>query len=196
MGSTGYMISRDPEWNGSTKDFLDKQNTSLPTEQYPTSFKVLASATRYGVYYAAIERITKDGERVVLAAVQPYKFYGKGYERELVVKDQDETMGPFDVCCPKNILDLLTEPLNEYAAQWREKCRKNLGVKRPKVKAGDTLVFASPFTFGRYGQATRFLVTEWGKRKRFIAQGEIPFNCRLSRWALDCPFEVIAKGEN
>jgi hypothetical protein len=42
-------------------------------------------------------------------------------------KDMGEEMGPYESACPARILDKLTTPApNEYARQWRERCRANI----------------------------------------------------------------------
>jgi hypothetical protein len=194
VGSIGHYIGTDWTWHGNTKNYLDHQNNSKTGAVH---YRVLASATKDHVYYAALERVLLgSGQRDVFALVQPYRFRGKGYNRTLIVKDQDETMGPVDAECPAKILDLLTEPLSEYAAQWRAQCRENLRkiTERPQVKVGDTLLFEEPLSFynGRLGVDT-FLVASWGKSKRFWAQPEngFPFLCRLTRNVLKMPYVVV-----
>ncbi len=39
-------------------------------------------------------------------------------------KDVDETCGPYDVNCPISYVERATEPVNEYAKEWREKVRE------------------------------------------------------------------------
>ena len=180
MGSTGHFIGSDPFYKGSVRKYLDHNNTQL---HGAVTYRVLASATRGGVYYAALERTqVGSGQRDVFALVEPYKIYGKGWQRELVVKDQDETMGPVDTDCPDKILDLLTDPINDHAKQWRERCRAKIAKPTPKV--GDTILFARELNFGSYGKTDTFVVTSWGRKKRFIAQTEKPFGCRIDRWSL------------
>lgn len=45
-------------------------------------------------------------------------------------KDLDESMKPCECDCPVSILDLLTEPSNEWARQWREECRARAKAKK------------------------------------------------------------------
>ncbi|MBS1862264.1 MAG: hypothetical protein JSS68_11200 [Actinobacteria bacterium] len=42
--------------------------------------------------------------------------------KRLHVKRISEDMGPYDDRCPKRILDLLSEPSNEWARDWRRRC--------------------------------------------------------------------------
>lgn len=50
----------------------------------------------------------------------------------LYTKPISEDMGPAEDCCPERILDLLTEPSNEYAEDWRSRCRARIERGRPK----------------------------------------------------------------
>lgn len=43
--------------------------------------------------------------------------------KRLHVKRISEDMGPYDDRCPSRILDLLSEPSNEWARDWRARCR-------------------------------------------------------------------------
>lgn len=43
--------------------------------------------------------------------------------KRLHIKRISEDMGPYDIRCPSRILDLLSEPINELARDWRARCR-------------------------------------------------------------------------
>jgi hypothetical protein len=43
--------------------------------------------------------------------------------KRLHIKRISEDMGPYDDRCPLRILDLLSEPINERARDWRARCR-------------------------------------------------------------------------
>ena len=198
MGSTGHYIGTDWSWNGNTKEYIDKTINSVGVTH---TWRVLHSETKGSVYYAAVERTHHaTGDRIVFAVVQPYSFYGKGWNRELIVKDQDETSGPYDCQASAKLLNLLTPTDYEHANRWRADCRANLAKKKEKVniEVGDILVFEEPFTFSHWGTADTFRVTEWGKRKRFVAlddEGNRLFPCRLTRRAMQFPF-IVEKVDN
>jgi hypothetical protein len=188
MGSTGHYWGREFFYSKppTVKEYIDSQITS--TNEAGDSWRVLKSVTKAGVYYAAVEIVRHYQhvtQRIVLAVVQPYEFYGRGWERMLYVKDGDETMGMYHTDCPNSILDILTEPINDQARVWRAKCYELNNKINPckTVKVGDTLIFENPFDFGSYGKARKFLVTQWGRKKRFVAEREDGglFGCRLSR---------------
>jgi hypothetical protein len=86
--------------------------------------RVLATAVRGGVVYAAVRSV--DSSEVFGLVVLT--------EREsdvLYTKAVAEDMGPAEEGCPARILDLLTEPCNERAREWRRRCRVRLA--RPAV---------------------------------------------------------------
>jgi hypothetical protein len=75
-------------------------------------------------YYAAVEHVKPDGERIVWAAAFMLKFVPRAVDGYTFgYKDMDETMGPYLHRCPVRILDMLTATDNEYTNAWRERCR-------------------------------------------------------------------------
>jgi len=61
-------------------------------------------------------------------------------------KDMTEGMGPAESECPERILDAL-DPIDEgYAVEWRERCRRNIAVRR-SVKKGSVVRFVKPIEF-------------------------------------------------
>lgn len=81
----------------------------------------------------------------------------------------DDFMGPAEDDCPATILNLLTPTDNEYANDWRERCRKNIERKKaqPKVKEGDVIVFDEPIEFSNGMEVDR-LRYEGGYRFRAL----------------------------
>lgn len=80
------------------------------------------SVVKYRTAYLAC-RSTKTGEVFGLVCLLNYRrgdLYNFGY------KDMEESMLPFSFDCPKRILSLLTEPMNEEAKAWRAICKKEL----------------------------------------------------------------------
>jgi hypothetical protein len=93
---------------------------------------------RYGtVIYAAVRG--RDNEEEVWGLV----LLAERREGLLFTKPVSEDMGPFAYRCPARILDLLTEPSNDHARQWRERCREHLA--KPRPSKGQTVVFADEF---------------------------------------------------
>jgi hypothetical protein len=94
---------------------------------------------RYGtVIYAAVR--SRD-EREVFALV----LLAERRDGILYTKPISEDMGPAEDRCPARILDLLTEPSNDWARKWRERCRARLA--KPRPHKGQTVAFAKPLTF-------------------------------------------------
>lgn len=156
-----------------------------------------------------------EWNRVFYAAVQNYETaaYKPGRTWCLVVlmhntrnphawpnffyKEMSDESGPAEDTCPAKILDLLAPTDNEYAIEWRARCRKNLERRAAatKVKSGNIIEFAQPLSFTHgYGEVGRFRVIKCGRTTYFDALDEDNcrlFTCRITRWR-DRNFQVVA----
>ncbi len=61
-------------------------------------------------------------------------------------------MGPCECDCPEQILNLLTPTTQEYALQWRVRCRASAAARRalkakPMPRPGQIIVFDEPLAF-------------------------------------------------
>lgn len=81
--------------------------------------RVLATATRGSVVYAAVRSAGSDGAFGLVLLVQKRGDL-------LYTKSVSEDAGPAEDECPANILELLTAPPNERARNWRRRCRTRL----------------------------------------------------------------------
>lgn len=94
---------------------------------------------RYGtVIYAAVR--SADGKQVFGLVLLAERSGGILYTKPI-----SEDMGPAEDCCPERILDLLTEPGNEHAREWRSRCRAR--IERGRPTPGQTVAFAEPLKF-------------------------------------------------
>lgn len=118
---------------------------------------VLKSSMVGSTYYAAVHN-QRTGD--IWAAV----FLTKRDKGEFGYKDMDETCGPVEAKCPVGILDLLTPPANNYAAEWRHRCREYHA--RPKLKPGQIIEFEHPIVFTDGTTLSRFQVTTYQTRSR------------------------------
>lgn len=148
--------------------------------EYP-SMKVLATARKGGVIYAAFEK--EDG--TVFAFVSPFH----ATRGEFIYKEQSEEMGPCDAECPAKILALLTETDYEYANEWRERCRQNIAKaildkeRAAKVTAGTKIVTAEPVFYGKhYGYFSEFVYSGKGSGFTAYRNGEPFIRVSLSNW--------------
>jgi hypothetical protein len=124
---------------------------------------------RYGtVIYAAVRSCD---ERQVFALVLLAERRGG----VLYTKPISEDMGPAEDHCPARILDLLTEPSNDYARQWRERCRARLA--RPIPSKGQRVIFERELSFTN-GEVHAAFVYEGGSRFR-ATNGT---RCHISKW--------------
>ncbi len=88
--------------------------------------------TRFGqVIYAAVR--SSDGQEVFGLVLLAERRDGMLYTKPI-----SEDMGPAEDHCPARILDQLTEPTNQHAREWRERCRARLTKLCPsQVGSGD-----------------------------------------------------------
>jgi hypothetical protein len=81
--------------------------------------RVIATA-RYGtVIYAAVRAAGSD-------AVFGLVLLAERHRGALYTKAISEDMGPAEDGCPARILDLLSEPSNDHARDWRRRCRERV----------------------------------------------------------------------
>ncbi|HEY4894760.1 MAG TPA: hypothetical protein VII01_01605 [Solirubrobacteraceae bacterium] len=118
--------------------------------------------------YAAVR---SNDERQVFALVLLAERQGG----VLYTKPIGEDMGPAEDRCPARILDLLTEPSNDYARQWRARCRAQLA--KPMPAKGQRVLFANDLSFTN-GEMHASFVYEGGSRFR-AANGT---RCHISKW--------------
>lgn len=96
--------------------------------------KRVIDTARYGnVIYAAVR--SAEGEEVFGLVLLTERREGTLYTKAI-----GEDMGPAEDYCPARILDRLSEPSNEHAGEWRERCRSRLARGRPR--RNQTVVFA------------------------------------------------------
>ncbi len=150
------------------KAYLDNQCTYPPDpgKGRASGLRVLKSTVRSSAYYAACQSYDADGPPETFAIICLIRWNpGARSGEEFGYKDMTETMGPYKYDCPASILDLLGPPGNDYAAQWRGRCRQRHALtSRRKPRPGDTLVLPEPLTFSD-GKAERsFRVTQSGKK--------------------------------
>lgn len=162
MGSIGSVYPKGTTTKAIVENLLDQP--------------VLASAMKNGVFYGVIKSALNGKKTMFVSPITRVKaqggYYGGG--TETIVKLQDESMGPYDAQCPDRLLDMLDEPYNDYAAEWRQKCREyNQEVRdghtsAKGVKEGTRVEFAEPLFFGkRNGSFKRFRYS--GVRNIFLA---------------------------
>lgn len=160
-------------WTGGQ---LDRPFTSMSAIAFELgdefASRVIDTA-RYGtVIYAAVR--APGGDQVFGLVLLAERSGGILYTKSI---GEDE--GPSEDCCPERILDLLTEPSNEWAQDWRNRCRTRIDRGRPKP--GQSVVFAEPLKF-LDGTEHRTLIFVKGSRfkSRDGARYHVP-----SWWALD-----------
>lgn len=183
MGSTG--CHREPGM--SDRAFFE--------QEFPETLikygRVLDSATAGGAFYAVVangpEASSYPNETWMLVVkINRYR----GYEN-FVYKEMDESMGPYENDCPAKLLDLLEqrtpEPPNEYAAEWRKRCRKNANkaAKARKFATRGTVVyFPKPIEFSDGASFDRLVFQERSTFRAPDGYGRYRVtNWRKSEWS-------------
>lgn len=133
-------------------------------------YRVEKSAMVGSVYYAAVTSLKKyvgndqyedlpENEQftfavVFLTIVDMKDYYNFSY------KDMDESCGPFSYDCPESILKMLSPTDNEFALNWRKKCREHLQKRKTLKNApiGTTIefVFTGSGKFAFEGKTIQF----------------------------------------
>ncbi len=147
MGWTSYHAEFYKNGTVDRKKEIDELWTQAEGKKY-AELNVLKSRMVGSTYYGAIEvkekgNVIKVFAVVVLTSINMNDYFNFSF------KDMSETVGPYCCDCPKGILDLLTETDNEYAINWRNKCRETLQRKKDKTTKG-TLPVGSIIKFKKY----------------------------------------------
>jgi hypothetical protein len=99
----------------------------------------IVDTARYGtVIYAAVR--STDHRRVFGLVMLAERRGGVLYTMPI-----SEEMGPAEDSCPERILDQLTDPPNDRARDWRNRCRTRVGLSQPKL--GQVVLFREPIRF-------------------------------------------------
>ena len=145
MGWTSYHAENyNKRGDVDRKAECDKIWTQNESDEYP-ELKVLKSTVIGSVYYGAIAERRGGVTQKVFGVVTHTNVNSRDYYN-FCYKDMDETCGPYDIKCPTTILDLLTPTVNQWANEWRQKCRdyakqKSEGKTLDKLPVGTTIRF-------------------------------------------------------
>lgn len=100
------------------------------------NYKVVAHSGKYWVMEKTCG--DKQGQRFAVVVLSR-----KTRDGDITWKEITEDMGPYDCDCPNRLLDLLSPTDNEYAQEWRAKCRERNSHKTTgKLVPGDRVVFS------------------------------------------------------
>lgn len=138
MGSTGTHIERGQKMANVALSELGQDYSVLKHVTKRTS-----GEWQYALY-AAVQRGDEIFGLVVLMHRNPSPSVYWNFHYKYV----DETMGPYEDECPREVFDLLTPTDNEHANDWRGRVRLNL--ERPKeapLKAGVAVHFEPSLFF-------------------------------------------------
>lgn len=130
MGWCGHRMFYCPK--GKERINIVIQEEGLNWEDEFRKVEVLKSALRgTRIWFAIRCTIKKTGETYVMATLAMTNYDPR--QCWFYIKMVDETCGPCYYDCPKSILDMLSEPRNEWSKNWREGCEE----ARKKLKLSD-----------------------------------------------------------
>ena len=134
-------------------------------------YKLLKSALVGAVWYGAVQKGDEVFAVVCLTSID---------DGEIMIKDMDETMGPFQYDCPKSILKLLTPTDNECANKWRAKCEEKRQLRREldKLPVGTKILVKSDWEW-QDGEKEHVLTkhnngrTGWIRNNHYTSKSDI-----------------------
>ncbi|MDX3911046.1 MAG: hypothetical protein QHC67_14675 [Sphingobium sp.] len=167
-----YMNRHHMGGHATAKSYLDAQFTfdwEAGEDGIAHSARVLASSCPGNrVYYAAVQYRANGEITEVLGIVCLVRWNPKDKDNlHFGYKDLSEKMGPCEDGCPSHILDLLTPTDNEYALDWRRRCRANLQRRSRKIEDGMRIRLAEPVTFTDGYEDSEFIVVKRGRSITF-----------------------------
>lgn len=145
------------------------------------TYEVLKSSMAGSTYYAAVKN--KQNEEVfaviTMTIIDMKDYYNFSY------KMMDETYGVGLYDCPKSILDLLTPTDNEYAIQWRNKCRSRIDGKKNglgKLPIGARVKVIAPYETNYFNKDNEFIMIKKKYSYDKMPHWEVEkINCRIRR---------------
>lgn len=124
---------------------------------------------RYGtVIYAAVR--SQDQQQVFALVLLAERQDGVLYTKPI-----SEDMGPVEDRCPARMLDLLTQPSNDYAREWRTRCRARIA--KPVPRRGERILFTRELSLTN-GEVHASFVYEGGSRFRTTSGVQ----CHIKKW--------------
>lgn len=131
MGWWGKARYACPKGKERITAVIEDEQKNCESAEY--KWEVIDSAIKGTTVYLAIRRTNKTtGEIEVWGEVCLTRWDPKGY---FMIKSMSEDMGPYYYDAPKHLLDKLTEPYNDSAREWREKCEeKRNAAQKSEIK--------------------------------------------------------------
>lgn len=116
-----------------SKDYTDAKHTSFTLEHAKRFMNEEYNTSGYSVLKCSLKKAKdKYHKNIIYSAIKHPKDHVFGMvvlieiaNDEIYWKEMDETMGPSQEECPKEIIGMLSETEYEYAIKWRKNCLKN-----------------------------------------------------------------------
>lgn len=119
----GWIAYHRPDGENDREQFQRELFTNTDDE-------IVKCASKNNVFYAAV-RTESTGEVRALVVLMRHVSGERNFNFNY--KDLEESAGPVAAEAPAEVLDALTPTDNEYALDWRKRCRENLIAKQPPI---------------------------------------------------------------
>jgi len=140
MGWTFFNASGKPS------EIITREFTQVPSEKYPSEFKVLDQSTRGRVWYGVIQSTNPEGIKRVYGMIVLWTLR----RGEFGYKELSEDMGPYYYDAPLRIVNLLDElspnPVG-LSVKWRQSVRDYHAHLKIKKVAKNALKISLNSTF-------------------------------------------------
>lgn len=136
-------LGTDKPFHGDKKRWLIDEYSHDGEIGTNPSYSLTDVSVRGRESYGILHIIRADGTKYGLGMV----FLVESKDGQWFVKDMSEDSMPYYFNAPLtliNKLDAMYPPVNDYAKQWRDKCRANAVKKKIKLKHGDVCKFSNP----------------------------------------------------
>lgn len=157
----GWDFTKDASKADIVKECLS--GGAKPTEYFPIAQKIVGNCL-----WVVFEHNSQDRNArfIALYLLEKQRGFGWGY------KPMEESMGPYEVSCPLQFLEITPLPVSPYAASWREKVREYHGKKAAdRLRQGEGIKRNPCVECGRHVEAIN------GSRCSRCSNGVLLNNC-------------------
>jgi hypothetical protein len=178
MGWTGSQYYG----KGSRKDFLIQEfKQANATHTWWLSDISMRGNTAYCIHWVKDETTGEERHEGMVILTEKRR----GDEGWIYHKAIGESVLPYYFNAPKSLiakLNKLSEPCNDNAKQWRERCLAKASKPSVKVKYGDLVKFSKTLKFPKIALETdTFTYTEWGGKRNIFTNDNGTLVC-IPKW--------------
>jgi len=197
-------------WTGYYREPGESDRAHIGREVLGDRYRITECATVRNTFYALCEPTGDTGEAFALVVLQQRDNRNNrnnkrtrcfpGQDMNYWRKELEESMGPVEAACPARVLDAIEEripvPPNDYAAEWRQRCRANLAkvAEAARIKPGAVVRFDRELSFGDWGthRELRFAGRSRFVDPRYVDPKSAPVVFCVPAWRTRIGWELVA----